>query len=179
MQGSIPDVKALADQRKEIVTIDARHSALEKQLTELKKMEEKVIEALKETKSSLELVKHQIEKLKLEHNGLIEKREKKQSSRKFSMSREIDHAEVNELITDIGEVFADINNQIDEFEKKIKAQNKQIAEMEALLDQKDEERKQLEKEIDDVQKERELLALRLKEARGRFEEKMITLVIEV
>ena len=132
MQGSIPDVKALADQRKEIAIIDAQHSALEKQLTELKKLEEKVIEALKEANSSLELVNHQTinNELKLEQKSLIEKREKKRSSRKWitekraSMSGEIDLAEVNKLITDIDEVVADINKQIDELEKKIEAQNK-------------------------------------------------------
>ena len=184
MQGSIPDVKELADQRKEIAIIDAQHSALEKQLTELKKLEEKVIEALKEANSSLELVNHQTinNELKLEQKSLIEKGEKKQSSRKWitekraSMSREIDLAEVNELITDIDKVVTGINNQIDELEKKIKAQNKQAAEMEALLVQKEEEKKQLDKKIHDVQKERELLALILKEAREIFEGKLITLV---
>ena len=105
----IPDVNALAYQRKRIATNDTKHCILDKQLTELKKREEKVIETLTEAKSSLKSVKDQIDKLKVEHESLVEKREREQSSRqrliekRERMSEEVDFAEVNELIRGIDE----------------------------------------------------------------------------
>ena len=100
------------DVRKRIATNDAQYTALDEKLTELKEREEKVIETLTTTKSSLELVKDQIDKLRLEQESLIDKREKKQSSRqsllgkKASMSGEVNLAEVNGLIRGIDEVVA-------------------------------------------------------------------------
>ena len=103
------------DVRKRIATNDAQYTALDEKLTELKEREEKVIETLTTTKSSLELVKDQIDKLRLEQESLIDKREKKQSSRqsllgkKASMSGEVNLAEVNGLIRGIDEVVTSLD----------------------------------------------------------------------
>ena len=151
------------DVRKRIATNDAQYSALDEQLTELKEREEKVIKTLFETRSSLELVKDQIDKLRLEQESLIDKREKKQSSRqsllgkKASMSREVNLAEVNGLIRGIDEVVTDISNQVNELEKNIRTQNEQVAQMKEQLLQKEEEKKQLESDMDEIKKERESL----------------------
>ena len=93
----IPDVNALAYQRKRIATNDTKHCILDKQLTELKKREEKVIETLTEHQSSLKSVKDQIDKLKVEHESLVEKRENVNNfmcilthrKKRFRMSEEI------------------------------------------------------------------------------------------
>ena len=159
------------DVRKRIATHDSQYSALDKQLTELKEKEEKVIETLLKARSSLELVKDRIDELRLEQESLIEKREKKQSSRqwllekKASMSGKVDLAEVNKLIRDIDEVAADINDQIDELQKKIKTQNEQVAEMKEQLLQKEKEKKQLESDMDEIKRERESLECTLENDR--------------
>ena len=174
-----------ASQRKQIATNDAKHSVLVEDLTELKDKEDKVTETLIKARSSLELVKDQIVKLKLELKSLIEKREKKQSSRRWltkkiaSMSEEVDLAEVNKLIRDIEEVVDDINKKINELEIEIKTQNEQVAEMEVQLVQKEQEKKQLEIEMDEVKKKKESLEDTLEEDRRSFEDKMQSLMKEL
>ena len=179
----IPDVNALAYQRKRIATNDTKHCILDKQLTELKKREEKVIETLTEAKSSLKSVKDQIDKLKVEHESLVEKREREQSSRqrliekRERMSEEVDFAEVNELIRGIEEIVVDINTQIDELEKKIRTQNEKVAEKQAQLLQKEEEKKQLESDMDEIKKKSESFKLLLKEDREKFADEMQKMII--
>lgn len=122
-------------------------------------------------------VKDQIDKLILDQESLIEKREKKQSSRQLliekraSMSRE-DLAELNKQVRGIEKGIIDISNQIDELRTKIQDQNEQVAEMKAQL-------VQLEIKMNEVKKERDSLEFVLEKERKKFEEMTLSMKIRL
>ena len=112
-----------------------------------------MIKTLIKAKSSLELVKDKINKLRLKLESLIEKKEEARRrliEKRAIKSEEVDLADLNkeEFVADIEEVVADISNQIDGLEREILTQ---VAEMEAQLVQKEVEKKQLENKRDEIQ----------------------------
>ena len=140
-------------------------------MRELKDNEENVTQSFEQTKSSLESVKGQINKLRQEKDILIEKREKKQRwliKQRGSKTGE----DLVQLIKDTEEAVAELSNQIDELEAKIKAQNEQVAEMSVQLVQKEQEKKQLVIKMDEVQKEKSFLERKLEKDRRNFEMEM-------
>ena len=180
----MPDFSALTYQRERIAAQDTHHSTLNDQLTGLKKKKEKVTKALEHTKSSLEAVKGHIDKLKHKQESLIEKKERKQSSKLWLTKQRAsksgqDLVELDQLIRDTEEAVAELSKQIDKLEKKITAQNDQVAEATAQLVQKEREKKQIEIKMKEIQKEKSSIESKLEEDRRTFDQEMLKMMSEL
>ena len=135
------------------------------------------MESLKQTKSSLVSAKVKIDELKCEQQSLIEKRKKKQSSKKWLICQKSntfgeDLIKLNQVIKDTEEAVDELSQKIDELEETIMTYIKQAEQFnnEQLL--KEKERMGLKMKIDEIQKEKENLDCKLKEDRLKFENEM-------
>ena len=174
---------AIAKQRDKVAAIDRENFTVGEQLRKLKNKEEKVTHSFEQTKASLESVKGQIDKLRQEKESLIEKREKKELSKRwFDKLRESktgeDLVQLEQMIKDAEESVTELSNQIDKLERKIKAQNEQVAEMSAQLVQKEQEMKQLEVKMSEMHKEKLSIESELEEERRNFEREMQRILCE-
>ena len=96
----------LASQRKGIAVKDVQHSTLINKLRELKESKEFMTETIEQAKSSLETMKAQISEMNQEHARLIERREKKRSTKKWLFNQKPsgsgeDLLQLDQLILDI------------------------------------------------------------------------------
>ena len=178
------DLRKLTDQRDGIATKDLQCSDLNDQLVGLKEKETIVDKTLQEVKSSLDLVKVQINELKCKQESLIEKREKKWASMQWLQRQKASKfgdelAQINDMIKDIEETVSELSAQIDELEEKINTQNKHAEEMKDQLVQKAKEKEQLETEIDKIQQEKTDLESELEDARRMFESEMQKMMYEL
>ena len=170
--------------RQEIATKDTKSSSFSDQLDELKKEENKVMESLEQTKSSLGSAKVKIDELKCERQSLIEKREKKQSSKKWLIWQKSntfgeDLIKLNQVIKDTEEAVDELSQKIDKLEKTIMSHNKQVEQFKFEQQQSEEEIKKLKLKIDEIQKEREDFDCKLKEDRRKFENEMQKMLAEL
>ena len=171
------NLHALASQREGIVIKDTRHSDLSDKLRELKESKETMTQALERARSSLQSMEGQIYKLKQEQDRLIEKRNKKKSTKQWLIKQkpskseeDLDH--LNQLIIDIGEAIIDLSNEIDVLENTIRAQNQQAVEITAQIVQKEQEKEKEQIKMDEVQREKQNLECKLEEDRRKFENEM-------
>ena len=174
---------ALVEIKQEIATKDTQHLSFSDQLDELKKKESIVIESLEQTKSSLGSARVKIDELKCEQQSLIEKREKKQSSKKWLIWQKSytfgeDLIKLNQVINDTEEAVDELSQKINKLEETIMTYNKQAEQFknEQLL--REEERRGLKMKIDEIQKEKENLDCKLKEDRLKFENEMQRLITD-
>ena len=175
---------ALVEIRREIATKDTKCSSFGDQLDKLKKEETKVMESLEQTKSSLGSAKVKIDELKCEQQALIEKREKKASSKTWLIWQKSytfgeDLIKLNQVIKETEEAVDELSQKIDELEETIMTHNKQAEQFknEQLLREK--ERKELKMKIDEIQKDKEDLDCQLKEDRRKFENEMQRILIKL
>ena len=176
----------LAKMRQEIATKDTKSSSFSDQLDELKKEENKVMESLEQTKSSLGTAKVKIDELKCKQQGLIEKREKKQSSKKWLIWQKSntfgfgeDLIKLNQVIEDTEEAVDELSQKIDKLEETIMSHNKQVEHFKFEQQQSEEEIKELKLKIDEIQKEKEDFDCQLKEDRRKFENEMQKMLTEL
>ena len=141
------------------------------------------MESLEQTKSSLGSAKVKIDELKCEQQSLIEKREKKQSSKKWLIWQKSytfgeDLIKLNQVINDTEEAVDELSQKINKLEETIMTYNKQAEQFknEQLL--REEERRGLKMKIDEIQKEKENLDCKLKEDRLKFENEMQRLITD-
>ena len=174
----------LAEIRQGIATKDTECSSFSDKLDKLKKKESKVMESLKQTKSSLESAKVKIDELKCEQHSLIEKREIKQSSRKWLIWQKSytfgeDLIKLNQKIKDVEEAVDELSQKIDKLEKTIMTHNEQAKQFKNEQLMREKERKDLKMKIDGIQKEKENLDCKLKKDRLKFENEMQRMINEL
>ena len=168
----------LVEIRQQIANKDTKCSSFGDQLDKLKKEESKVMESLEQTKSSLWSAKVKIDELKCEQQSLIEKREKKQSSKKWLIWQKSNTfgEDLNQVIKDTEEAVDELSQKIDKLEETIMTHNKQAEQFknEQLLREKE-----LKMKIDEIQMESENLDCKLKEDRLKFENEMQRMITEL
>ena len=133
--------------------------------------------SLEQTKLSLKLVKNEIEKFKFKQGSLIEKIQRKESSRQWLVEQRAfkygaDLVQLNLLIRDTEEAVAELTNQIDELEERIKARNERVHKMTLELAEKEQEKKQLVTMLDEMHGEKEFLEKKLEDEKRNFEDEM-------
>ena len=142
------------------------------------------MESLEQTKLSLGSAKVKIDELKCEQQSLIEKREKRQSSKKWliwqrSYTFGEDLIELNQKIKDTEEAVDELSQKIHKLEEMIMTHIKQAEQFKNEQLQSEKERKELKLKIDEIQKEKEDLDCKLKEDRRGFENEMQRMLTEL
>ena len=142
------------------------------------------MESLEQTKSSLESAKVKIDELKHEQQSLIEKREKKQSSKKCLIWQKSytfgeDLIILNQKIKETEEAVDELSQKIDKLGETIMIHNKQADQFKNEQLVREKKRKDLKMKIDEIQKEKENLDCKLKEDRLKFEEEMQKMITEL
>ena len=133
------------------------------------------MESLEQTKSSLVSAIVKIDELKCDQQSLIEKRKKRQSSKKWLIRQKFntfgeDLIELNQVIKETEEAVDELSQKIDELEETIIKHNKQAEQFKDEQLRREKERKELKMKINEIQKEKEDLDYKLKEDRKKFEE---------
>ena len=140
--------------------------------------------SLEQTKSSLGSVKVKIDELKCEQQSLIEKKEKKQSSKKWliwqkSYTYGEDLIKLNQLIKETEEAVDELSQKIVQLEETIVTHNEQAEQFKNEQLMREKERKELKMKIYEIQTEKENLDCKLEEDRLKFKNEMQRMIYEL
>ena len=173
----------LASERKGLVMEEHRHFRLTKQIGEMQKREEEMIETLEETKSSLGEVKNKIWRLRNHQDDLIRKREERESERQsleqLVATSGAQFVQVEHLIEEAEEAVAKLSEKINKLEMKTRKLETEAEIMQTQLMKQSFEMSELQQHMDKVQREKHLLEITLQEKKREFEEKVHGMMIEM
>ena len=173
----------LVSERKGLVTEEVRHSKLTKQIGDMHKREEEMIETLEETKSSLEEVNNKIWRLKSRQEDLIRKREareaQKQSLTKLISTSGAEFVQVKQLIEEAEEAVAKLSDKINKLEMKTRMLEREAVTMKTQLIQQSIETSELQLQMDEVKREKHFLEITLQGKKREFEEKVQEMMVEM